>query len=195
MNYGVDTNTSLDAVVPYYHVKLTAGNSWLGDLSLLTLNLAGSGSLALGASNTLTLTDGGLIKSGGGSATLGGAGLSGGGGELVIRTDTAADALNVVAAISGAVALTKCGAGTLTLSNTANSYGGATTVTAGTLALGASQVIPNSSNLTVAAGGVFDLAGNTETVAGITLMDGTIKNSDFGRGHARPERQRGHGDV
>ncbi len=183
MSYGSDPNTApLNTVVAGDHVKLTASATSASDLVLLSLNLDGSSvSFTQSTGNTLTLADGGLIKSGGGAAaTLGGGTLSNNGVELVVRTDAAADALNVTAAISGAGPLTKSGAGTLTLSNTGNAYGGATTVAAGTLVLGASQVIPNTSTLTVAGGGAVDLAGNTETVAGVVLWDGTIKNSDSG---------------
>ncbi|NBP46334.1 MAG: hypothetical protein EBU72_14190, partial [Betaproteobacteria bacterium] len=50
--------------------------------------------------------------------------------------------------ISGAGSVTKLGAGTLTLSG-ANTYTGGTTVSAGTLALGASNVLPSTRALTV----------------------------------------------
>ena len=51
--------------------------------------------------------------------------------------------------------LTKTSTGKLTLAG-ANTYYGATTVNAGTLALGAAATIPNSSGVNVAAGAVFD---------------------------------------
>ena len=59
----------------------------------------------------------------------------------------------------------KDGLGTLTLSGN-NTYNGTTTVTAGTLATGAANRISDSSAVTVAAGGTFQLGGS-ETVASI----------------------------
>ncbi|MFM8014916.1 MAG: autotransporter-associated beta strand repeat-containing protein, partial [Actinomycetota bacterium] len=63
--------------------------------------------------------------------------------------------------------LTKSGTGTLTVSG-ANSYTGATTVSAGTLAIsGSDERISNSSAVTVASGATFDLASLNETVGSI----------------------------
>ena len=68
--------------------------------------------------------------------------------------------------------LTKNGAGTLTLSG-ANSYTGATTINAGTLALGADNVIGDSSAVTVS-GGTLDLGTQTETLDSIVLSSGIL---------------------
>jgi len=57
-------------------------------------------------------------------------------------------------------AVEKTGAGTLTLAGT-YSHGGATTVTSGTLALGASATIPNSSSFTIAPAAVLDTGAIT----------------------------------
>ena len=66
--------------------------------------------------------------------------------------------------------LTKDGTATLTLGG-ANTYGGATTVSAGTLQLGASNVIPDASAVSVSSGAVLDLNGKTEsfTSTGLTI--------------------------
>lgn len=145
LNYNTgttDTNTSVqDTIASATHVKLTATPAAQNSISLLTLNLAGSGvSWANNASQTLTLSGGGLIKSGGGaSATIsGGTALTTGGAtELVIRTDTASDALDIQIPVpSGTTGgLTKSGAGTLTLSATGNAYTGATNLDSGTVNL------------------------------------------------------------
>ena len=63
--------------------------------------------------------------------------------------------------------LTKIGANRLTLTGE-NTYTGATTVSAGTLAISASDRIANASNL-VLAGGTFDLGGFTETLGTLQL--------------------------
>jgi len=57
---------------------------------------------------------------------------------------------------------------TLLLSNTSNSYDGATNVAAGTLRLGASGVIPDGSTVNVT-GGIFDLNSNSETVGTVVI--------------------------
>src|SRR5262249_1184723 len=68
-----------------------------------------------------------------------------------IGVDTGAT-LKISGALSGPASLTKAGGGTLILTNPSNSYGGDTTISGGTLQLGAAGVIPDSSSVTVAAG-------------------------------------------
>src|SRR4029077_20628381 len=53
-----------------------------------------------------------------------------------------------------------------------NTYTGATTVGAGTLRTGASNVIADASSVTVLAGATFDLNGNNETIGALTLESG-----------------------
>ena len=102
--------------------------------------------------------------------------------------------LTVNGAITGVSgSLTKTGAGMLTLGSTpgANTYGGATTIAAGcTLALAASEQIPDASVMTFTAGTgtmYFSMLGNLETVAGIsdTTTRGVIQNEYSGTG--KPE--------
>lgn len=77
-------------------------------------------------------------------------------------TFKAADASNAArnitlgGVLSGSGGLTKSGAGTLTL-NGASTYSGATSITAGTLALGATGSIDSSSGVSVGDGGTFDV--------------------------------------
>jgi fibronectin-binding autotransporter adhesin len=88
--------------------------------------------------------------------------------------------------LSGTAGFTKSGSGILTLGSTANAYTGATTVNAGTLLLGASNVITDTSALVIASGAMVDLGwGHSETVAslaGAGTLD--IKGGPFTVGNA-----------
>jgi autotransporter-associated beta strand protein len=76
---------------------------------------------------------------------------------------------------SGAIALTKVGSGTQTLSGS-NTYTGETRVSGGVLALGAATAISSQSNLLVDGGG-FNLGGYSNTVGTVTLTSGSIFGS------------------
>jgi len=71
--------------------------------------------------------------------------------------------------------LTKDGAGTLTLSNSTNTFAGNVTVSAGTLAMGASNALNSSTiDLSIASGATLSLVGFAEkigTLAGIGSLD------------------------
>jgi autotransporter-associated beta strand protein len=87
--------------------------------------------------------------------------------------------------ISGPGSVTKHGIGTAILS-TPNDYSGVTLVSAGTLALGSNDIIPDGagkSDLTVSSGATFDLAGFTETINGLS-GSGSL-NSSGGAGMLR----------
>ncbi|MCA1481439.1 autotransporter-associated beta strand repeat-containing protein, partial [Bradyrhizobium sp. NBAIM08] len=73
--------------------------------------------------------------------------------------------------------LTKSGAGVLTLTNTANSYTGQTIISgtgsAGTLQIGANEVIPDASEVVISHGGKFVVGlatpgSYTETIRGLS---------------------------
>ena len=97
----------------------------------------------------------------------------------VSKNITLSGVLSDDAGVSGA--LTKTGIGTLTLSGS-NTYSGNTTISAGALRLGASNVIADGAgkgNVSVASGATFDLSGFSETINGLSGA-GTVDNSgDF----------------
>jgi fibronectin-binding autotransporter adhesin len=161
------------------NVKLTSSTTASG--TPLTLNLSGSSAgVSLSSGQSLSLTLGGLLKGGGGTATISGGTVLNTAGqsvEFVIRTDTAADQLAINMPVSGGTGLTKSGQGTLVLGSS-NSYGGSTTINAGTLRTTAAGAIPAASPLVIASSAALDLNGKAQTVAGITLNDGAVLNSD-----------------
>ncbi|MBI4677972.1 MAG: autotransporter domain-containing protein [Elusimicrobia bacterium] len=77
--------------------------------------------------------------------------------------------LTLTGVISGANggAFTKAGEGTLVLVG-AGTYDGATNANAGILELGADNVLPAGTDLTVAAGGTLEMGGHTQSVASYT---------------------------
>jgi autotransporter-associated beta strand protein len=98
-----------------------------------------------------------------------------GSGTLNASTDYDVQSGTISAALGGTVGFTKTGAGTVTLSGN-NSYTGTTTVTGGTLRLGASNILSDSSNLTIN-GGTFDISSYNERVNVITMTSGTLLGS------------------
>ncbi len=78
--------------------------------------------------------------------------------------------------------LTKSGNGILTLGGTGNDYTGATAVTAGTLMLGASDVLPNSSALSLSAGTTLATGGNDDTTGALNLLGNAIIDMGTGSG-------------
>lgn len=80
--------------------------------------------------------------------------------------------------IAGATGLTKQNSGTLTLANP-NTYQGNTTISAGTLKLGASNVIPDGTgagDVSIAAGATLDLNGHNEGINGLS-GSGTVDDT------------------
>lgn len=189
--YGTDTNAvAVNTITSSRHVKLTATPGGQASISLLSLNLQGSGvGWTNNASQTLTVP--GIIKSGGGTAGLisGGSVSTASNAELVIRTDTAADTLNISSNISlGSGALTKSGEGTLSLSGN-NTYSGFTYVTAGLLKLDSATAMPGGitngtgTNRIILNGGVIGLtaaSGNFTRAIGTGVVTNISVNQTGG---------------
>jgi fibronectin-binding autotransporter adhesin len=174
LNYatiGGDTNTvDVNTITAARHVKLTSTPASQAAISLLSLNLSGSGVSWATTSGNLTVP--GIIKSGGGSqSTISGGNLTtASNAELVIRTDTASDSLAISSNLTqGGGALTKSGAGILILSGSATSYTGQTYVNGGTLSIGANINIGAQ-----ATGATLNLRGGTLQATGtFGLFNGT----------------------
>ena len=69
--------------------------------------------------------------------------------------------------LGGGVTLTKTTCGTVTLS-AANTYTGATTISAGTLQLGVTNSIPSTSAVSVASGAALNIGGFNQTIGSVS---------------------------
>ena len=162
--------------------KAGGGTLVLGGANTFTgLLTVSAGTLGYGASNviadaTSVKVDGGTLDVGAFSDTVAGVHLTTGaisGTSGVLTSTTAFDLQNgtVSAILDGSAGLVKTTAGTVTLS-AANTYTGLTEVQAGTLALGANDVLADAS--TVAVSSTLEVGAFHDTVAGVQLTGGMI---------------------
>ena len=115
----------------------TAGGTAIGTLNLTGGTLTVAGDIIRGASAGTSTAS---VKLSGGTLNMGGHDLgAAGSGTLAFTVESGT--LQNVATINGTNGLTKTTPGTLTVSG-ANNYTGATTISAGTLALGAHNTLP-----------------------------------------------------
>lgn len=141
------------------------------------VNSSTSGSAVGGAGGALSLQAAGLSLAGNIFAAGGTSVVAGAGGNVTLQntmTVTLDNEGQTSGVITGA-SLIKNGLGTLQLKG-ANTYTGATMLNAGTINLGASESIPNTSAMVIATGTTLDMAGWSETIAGISGA-GTIRSS------------------
>jgi autotransporter-associated beta strand protein len=132
---------------------LLGSNSFLDGSSILS-GPVGRGDLDLASGTTLTITSG-ATRTLHNDIHLGGNGT--------VTVNTAGGSLDLAGYVhnlteGSSATLDKTGAGTLILSNDSNDYAGATTITAGTLTLGADNAIPETSRVTVTTGATLNLA-------------------------------------
>ncbi|MBN8975866.1 MAG: autotransporter-associated beta strand repeat-containing protein [Rhizobiales bacterium] len=146
-NVGFAQNSSAD------HATLINNTGGRVDISGLT-----SGGMSIGS-----LSGGGAVFLGAKTLTLGGLGTN----------DTIGGVIQDGGGLSGGVGggLIKTGAGTLTLSGV-NTYTGDTTISGGTLRMGAENVLASSAGVSVN-NGTWDLAGYNQTVKGLNGNPGT----------------------
>ncbi|MEY3897439.1 MAG: hypothetical protein RLZZ214_2960 [Verrucomicrobiota bacterium] len=167
------TISGVSAVTTGALTKIGAGRLILSGTNGHTgLTSVSNGTLAYGASNALS--SGGLTVNGGildigsftdtvGAVTLSSGSIIGTGGVLTGTSYGLTDSGSVNAILGGSGALTKTGVGTATLSGV-NTYTGVTTISAGTLALGASAPSGSAGALGNATSAV--VLGDGSTAAG-----------------------------
>jgi fibronectin-binding autotransporter adhesin len=164
-------------------LTLSGVNTFTGNT---TINF-NSGTLQLGVNNALnsatdvTVNSSSTFALNNFSDTVGSIAGSGnitlGSGTLTTGADNVSTTFSGV--ISGTGNLNQSGTGTLTLSG-ANTYTGSTTISSGTLQLGASNAVGSSVDVTVNSGGTFALNNHSDSVGSvagagnITLGSGTL---------------------
>ncbi len=89
-------------------------------------------------------------------------------GTATVTTDGATN--DIASNITGAVGLTKAGAGILTLSGASNDYTGMTTINLGTLALSGTGALGTSGNDLTLAAGSLDMGGASQTVGAVDIQ-------------------------
>jgi len=142
-----------------------------------TVRISADGDLGRTAGGDLTTRvtfAGGTLQATGTISTARPVTLEAGGGTFDVD---AAKTLTLTGLVDGAGALTKDGAGTLTLSG-ANTYGGGTTVEAGTLTAGSDTAFGAATGTLTVNGGTADLAGHSMTLAGLEGSGGAVKLGD-----------------
>jgi len=105
----------------------------------------------------------GTLRLNGGTVTHGNGFAANWGGSVILNatsTFNITGPLTLSAAVSGTGGLTKTGSSKVTLT-TGNTYTGNTTISAGTLALDTNGFINNTPQITIAAGGTFDVSATT----------------------------------
>ena len=164
--------------------------TYAGIISGNSITKVGTGIWTLSGNNTYTGTttiSGGTLQigDGGNTGTLGTANVT----DNALLVFNRYDSITVGNLISGSGSLTQAGDGVLTLT-AANTYSGATLVTAGTLALTNSGSIASSTNINLSNGGIFDVSRNHQPRA-----DAGQRQNDFrrrsGQRHFHRRQRRG----
>lgn len=159
-----------------------AGNTTISSATE-TLTLGAANQIPNGSSKGNLIVTGGNFKMGGFSETINGLsgngtvdGVSGTPTLTVGDNDATSIFSGAIKNTAGALALTKTGGGTLTLSGN-NTYGGNTTISSGTLKAGSVTGLSASSAHSVATGATLDLGGFNNTIKSLSTSGGNITNS------------------
>jgi fibronectin-binding autotransporter adhesin len=156
-------------------LTLAGNNSFRGDL---TIN---AGTVTLGSSdrindNVAVVMTGGTLNLNNNSDTV--SSLSGSAGSVTLGSGTLTAGNSGNQTFSGVISgvggnLTKVGSGTMTLSGT-NSYTGTTQISQGTLQLGASNVLSDSTAVSIQSSATFAVNGQTDTIGNLSANGGTL---------------------
>ncbi|OYW28093.1 MAG: hypothetical protein B7Z47_06115, partial [Chthoniobacter sp. 12-60-6] len=103
----------------------------------------------------------------------------GGAARSITTSGLALVSLDITAALqgTGASGITKAGNGGLRLTSAGNSYAGATTLSGGTIFLGASNVLPDFSTFSMLAGSTLDLNGFSDVISQLSGAGSITNNS------------------
>lgn len=182
--YGTDagfvTSGAAASVGAASHVQITGNITAQNTATFGTLRINAGSNLTLAAGQTLTVD--GILKAGGTAVTIsGGSGIQAGpASELVVNSiDGVTISTNILD--NGGSSLTKIGAGSLTLTGTATSYSGGTTINQGTLIIGTTAGFSTTGPV-VLNGGTLQLNSN-KTVGDVTLRNGVITGVNGGTGN------------
>ncbi|MEI6597744.1 MAG: autotransporter-associated beta strand repeat-containing protein, partial [bacterium] len=168
-------------------ITLNAGSIHTGDAGGAYSNSTGS---LGGASNNITITGGSIDLEATtqtvGTVTIENAGtapaaftITNGTLAATSLVVTANQNLSIDAVISGTGSVAKSGTGNLTLAAT-NNYTGGTTISNGTLTLGADGALGSATGALTVSGGTVDFANNATSVGAVTISgSGEIKNGDL----------------
>ncbi|QFI77384.1 autotransporter domain-containing protein [Bradyrhizobium betae] len=139
----------------------------------------GAGTLVLTANNSYsggTTISSGILQLGNGGTS---GSISGNVVDNSLLAFARSDAFTFSGLISGTGTVQQAGPGTTTFS-AANTYGGGTFVTGGTLSFSGGGTLGAATGATtVSTGGTLDLAGTTQTQAAVNLAGGLIKNGSL----------------
>ncbi|HZZ78560.1 MAG TPA: autotransporter-associated beta strand repeat-containing protein [Gemmataceae bacterium] len=100
--------------------------------------------------------------------------------DPVTLTAEPSDTVTFSGKLTGSGGITKIGNGTVVLGNNTDDNAGTTTVTGGTLQLGASDVLPDTTGVTINGGATLDLASFSDTVNAVHLVLGNISDTVTG---------------
>ena len=180
INGGGAVTVASGATLDAQRINVTSGKAWnisgtvtagsgfyqtLGNLTLAggTLTSTGTGNAQFGF---YTITAPSSVTATGNSQIIApGRFTFQGTGSVTCNVVNLGDTLSISSVVSNAAStagLTKTGSGLLTL-NATNAYVGATTISAGTLALGTTGLLAAASSLNIAAGATFDVSGRGAT--------------------------------
>ncbi len=149
-------------------LQLAGGNTYSGGTTVNNGFLSISDDSSLGATTGgLTLLNGATVQAQGNNFSTSRAITLGAGGGVF---DDYGRTIGLSGVIGGAGSFTKTGSGTVYLS-AVNTYGGATAVTNGVLALGIDNALPAGTPVTIASGGTLDLGTFKQTTSQIASLE------------------------